>query len=329
MSHLNALLADLRERKLWPVAIALLAALVAVPVLLSKSASPAPKASTPSVAIPVGITSSGPAVSVESTPDQAKLTGADRDPFTQLVKKASTTKSTTVAAANNTAAAVTGAVGAVTGSTGAGGSTGLTIGTGSGSNSGGGTYTSPTPPSTTPSTPSHSAPGGLTKNQVYALGLSVTNPGNSSLSLNSQELQLRDSGFPDVGGNGTSPMLVYLGVLQGGHRALFAVMPGTALSDSGSCIPGPAFCQVISLAPGQRETVSRAGSSSAPYEFSIVKIYGVTQSSAAAAMRARNAVSTSGQRFLDNAALAAVQFFLFDSSTGTLVDQRNLTVGGN
>ena len=32
---------------------------------------------------------------------------------------------------------------------------------------------------------------------------------------------------------------------------------------------------------------------------------------------------------LDNAALAAVQYFQFDSSTGALVDLRNLTVGGN
>ena len=37
MSYLNALLTDLRDRKLWPVPLVLIAALVAVPVLLSKS----------------------------------------------------------------------------------------------------------------------------------------------------------------------------------------------------------------------------------------------------------------------------------------------------
>ncbi len=42
MSFLNGIITDLREKRLWPVAVVLLVALVAVPVLLSTSSAPAP-----------------------------------------------------------------------------------------------------------------------------------------------------------------------------------------------------------------------------------------------------------------------------------------------
>ncbi len=321
MSHLNALLSDLRDRKLWPVAVALLAAVVAVPVLLTKSASPAGAGhGTPSLALPVDLAKTGPAVTVDTTPGQASLNGKTRDPFTQLVKPSSTTSASTASAANSAAAAVTGAVSTAT--SGATGSTGSTGSAGSGSASTGGTYTSPTPPSTTPSTPSSPKSAALAKDQVYAVGLSLADPSGS---LTSPALQVRDSVFP----NPQAPLLVYLGVLQGGQRALFAVMPGTVLSGQGSCIPGPVYCQILSLGQGQQESVATAATASTPYQFQVEKIFGATQSSAAAATQARNAVSAPGRTDLDNAALSAVQLFSYDPSIGALVDQRNLTVGGN
>src|SRR2546423_9826451 len=42
MSYLNPILNDLREKRLWPIALVLLAPLVAIPVLLSSSAKPVP-----------------------------------------------------------------------------------------------------------------------------------------------------------------------------------------------------------------------------------------------------------------------------------------------
>ncbi len=317
MSHLNALLSDLRDRKLWPVAVALLVAVVAVPVMLTKSASPASAThGTPSLAIPVDIAKTGPSVTVDASPSQAALNGGTRDPFTQQVKASSTTSSTTAAAANNAAAAVTSAVSTAT--------SGATGSTGSGSSSTGGTYTSPTTPTTptTPSTPSAPKSAALAKDQVYAVGLSLSDPSGS---LTSPSLQVRDSVFP----NPQAPVLVYLGVLEGGQRALFAVMPGTSLSGQGSCIPGPVYCQILSLGQGQQESVATADTASTPYQFQVEKIFGATQSSVAAATKARNAVSAAGRAALDNAALSATQLFSFDPSIGALVDQRNLTVGGN
>src|SRR5205823_220376 len=53
------------------------------------------------------------------------------------------------------------------------------------------------------------------------------------------------------------PLLVELGVLQGGKRVLFAVQPGAAVSGPGTCTPGPIDCEVLTLAPGQTEGVSK------------------------------------------------------------------------
>ena len=48
-NFLNGIVNDFREKKLWPIAVVLVAALVAVPVLLSKSSS----SSTPEAQVPV------------------------------------------------------------------------------------------------------------------------------------------------------------------------------------------------------------------------------------------------------------------------------------
>ncbi len=43
MSFFDSIIKDLREKRLWPVAVVLLAGLVAVPMLLSKSAAKVPR----------------------------------------------------------------------------------------------------------------------------------------------------------------------------------------------------------------------------------------------------------------------------------------------
>jgi hypothetical protein len=162
----------------------------------------------------------------------------------------------------------------------------------------------------------------LTATQSYAVGLSVSDPSGS---LASVALQVRDSVFP----NSQNPLLVYLGVLNGGSRALFAVMPGTVLSGSGTCVPGPMYCQVLSLGRGQQESVATSATASTPWMFAVAKIYGASYPSAGAAMQARNKVWQPGLTLLNKANLGAVQLFQYDPSIGALVDQRNLTVGGN
>ena len=84
MNVFQPLINDLREKRLWPVVIVLVAALVAVPVLLAK---PAPKPRPAIAAIGAGATTSPisglPVVTLSSTPQFSHLPGPGRDPFTQ------------------------------------------------------------------------------------------------------------------------------------------------------------------------------------------------------------------------------------------------------
>ena len=66
MSIVQAIIKDLRERRLWPVAIALVAALVAVPVLLMHSAKSVPVPPAAAAGLPTSLASGGPVVSAGS-----------------------------------------------------------------------------------------------------------------------------------------------------------------------------------------------------------------------------------------------------------------------
>ena len=53
MNTLKGIVTDLRQRRLWPVALALVLALVAIPVLLHKKANSTPVAQLPATGAPV------------------------------------------------------------------------------------------------------------------------------------------------------------------------------------------------------------------------------------------------------------------------------------
>ncbi len=96
MSVLSNMIKELRERKLWPIAIGLIVALVAVPVLLSKKAPTNLVVPQPTGGLPYSTGTSLPAISVKTAPGASKLAGRGRDPFTpQHVATTATTVSTT------------------------------------------------------------------------------------------------------------------------------------------------------------------------------------------------------------------------------------------
>src|ERR1700746_1147090 len=82
MNTVKGIVTDLRQRHLWPVALALVVALVAIPVLLHKSARSTPVERRPATGAPTSLSTGGPAVTVEATPNQTHLKGKGRDPFT-------------------------------------------------------------------------------------------------------------------------------------------------------------------------------------------------------------------------------------------------------
>src|SRR6185312_3598330 len=139
-----------------------------------------------------------------------------------------------------------------TGSTGATGSTGSTGSSGLGSATGPVVVSSPATPPTTPTTPATPAkpappaPSGLTAKQSYQVSLAITTKDGGLKTVDPLE---RLSVLPSV----QQPLLVELGVLQGGKQVLFAVQPGAVVSGHGTCTPGPIDCEILSLSPGQTE----------------------------------------------------------------------------
>jgi hypothetical protein len=334
MSYVNSILNDLREKRLWPIAVVLLAALVAVPVLLSKSsAKPAPAAPAAPATPPPSSATALPTVNVSSGPGHTSLKGKGRDPFAQLLAHAASSTATGTGSAttsSGTTSTATGGSGTTASSTG-GGVTSTTGGSTTGGSTGGSPTTpvgggttgpsSPLPPSTKPAPP---APSGLTPTETYAVRFSITNGSGGFDTIDPLE---RLSVLPSE----RQARLVELGVLKGGKRVLFMVQPGTQVNGPGTCTPGRIDCQILSLAPNQIESVSlvTANGTTSLASFAVTSIHAVKHPSAAAAAKARRNASAVGRRLVNRSTYDALSLFPYDPSVGALVDLRNLTVGGS
>ncbi|HUZ29413.1 MAG TPA: hypothetical protein VMU90_09240 [Solirubrobacteraceae bacterium] len=307
---------DLREKRLWPLALVLLAAMVGVPALLLHSAPPAPG---PVPVAATGAAPSGiPAVSVQSSPGQAKLPGYGRDPFGQPPSGAPVTGSAT-GTAPSTGTATAGAAGGNSSTTSA------TTGSGSATTTPATAVSGPVPvggapPPPVPTRKPAPAPSGLSPLQSYSVAISITNAaGGVNLLDPLQRLSLLPSP--------RQPLLVELGVLQGGHRVLFAVPPGTVLRGPGTCIPGPIDCEILSLGEDQIESLSTGANSGAAAMFAITGIAATDHPSAAAAQQVRQSVSAEGERFVATLSVPALSLFQYAPRVGAVVDLRNLTLG--
>jgi hypothetical protein len=321
MSAPRNMLKELVDRKLWPIALVLVIALVAVPVLLTKKA-PTDIVTPPSGPLPYSSGSTLPAISVKNAPANSNLSGKGRNPFgPQHVATTSTTAtvaSVTAPSTGTTTSTSTGATGLS--STGTSGGSGTT--SSSSSSSSGGTP-APTPTTPAPAPAPKPAPTGLTSTQAYHVSLAITTANGGVNTIDPLErLSILPSKQP--------PMLVELGVLQGGHSVVFVVEPGTVVSGAGTCTPGPIDCEILTLNAGQTEGISKqTASGSAPVAlFSVNAISADQFSSVAAANKARRTGSDVGRQLLSRSPLSAISLFQYDPSVGAVVDLRNLTVGG-
>jgi hypothetical protein len=318
----RGVLTELRQKRLWPVAALLVAALVAVPFLLSKSA-PAPQ---PLAQVPTPPPASGtsiPALNVQTSPSHSHLTGSGHDPFSSgtgtshpttlsLTTAATTAVST---AANNAATALTGGAPSAGGVPGGSSVTGGSSSPSSPSNN---------PPSITPGATPKPAPSGLSSKQAYDVSLAIT---TGSGGVNTIDPLERLSVIP----SDQQPLLVELGVSQDGNHVLFAVQPGAVPTGPGKCTPGPIDCEILSLGQDQTEELSSQTGSTGTSQVALFAITGITAtdySSAAAANTARHAESTAGEALLDKSNFPTLSLFQYEPSVGSVVDLRNLRVGG-
>jgi hypothetical protein len=317
----RGILKELHQKRLWPVAALLLAALVVVPVLLSKSSSPTPVAQAPAPTPPPAPGTTLPTLNVQSTPAPSRLHGPAHDPFStgSSVTSATTTASTAVTVATSTATATSTAPTATSGTSGANSGTATLTPTSTPTSSGVSSKPAPITPASKPSV----APVGLTASQSYDVSLAIT---DSSGGVNTLDPLMRLSVLPSL----NQPLLVELGVSQGGKRVLFAVQRGAVVSGPGRCTPGPIDCEILSLAPNQTESLSTQSPTGVARValFAVSRIKAVDHSSPSAATKARRMSSAAGRALLTRSGLSAVSLFRYEPSLGAVTDLRNLTVVG-
>jgi hypothetical protein len=244
---------DLRAKRLWPVALVLLAALVATPVVLSKDAeTPKPAPVTPTADAPEANKPEGPAqlaqVKLEELAEGSgsSLSSFDpRNPFAPPRKALAAARGTT-----DTAAAPATATSAGTGSgSGSGAGPGPIDGGPAGVdvNPGSGSVTLPDIGSPTPDTGGGTTDGGDSdepKATAYTYVVDVT------LRANDRVRTIKGLRKLDVLPDDASPLLIFVGVTEKAGNAVFMVDSALQAAGEGRCTPSPAECASLYLGPG-------------------------------------------------------------------------------
>jgi hypothetical protein len=252
---------DLRDRRMLIPAVALIVALVAVPVLLKKSASSAPAppapvadAGAPSAAQPAVVTREVGVTDYRRRLDRLQSKDPFRRHFMSLPKssKLSTTTPSSSSSSSSTSDTTAG------GTTGLGapartspsGATGASVPPSAGSSGGsGGTSTKPTTRS----------------RRLYAFRISVAigRPGHLTHRSNVKRLTLLPS--PD------KPIVAFLGVTSDGTRALFSISGDvSAVRGDGRCFPKRATCRYLALKAGDEAKLSYAPEGDRTYKLKLI-----------------------------------------------------------
>jgi hypothetical protein len=249
MNVLTTTWRQLVSRRLWPVALLLVAAIVAVPVLLKKDPEPivpsAPATSeAPAESANADDAFAEPVVSKASSEDRSRrrrVLGSRKDPFEPApVKKPKTKKPQSTGNGHTTPADPAPAA--------------------------------PSAPSTpsTPSTPVAPAPN----KKVYERGSLIVRFGESNggalKRINLKEL----GGLPND--EEKEPLLVYTGLTDHGRKAQFLVDASLEVTGDATCQPHPSNCETIELAAGETEFLDvidpESGDTIAQYELDLVAI---------------------------------------------------------
>jgi hypothetical protein len=266
MNAVRGLLRDLVARRLWPVAVLLIAAVVAVPVYLGKSSSN--DAATPPIAsAPATDKASKAAVTLEDTPADGTGRGSVRNPFTQLHVPKVTTPTPSATSATTTPAA-------------SGGSSGGTSPSSGGSDG-----------STTPAPAADSNKDAL---DTYHLTLRFGKAGN----LRTLNDVARLSPLPSA----DNPFFVFTGVLKDGKTAVFLLSSDADATGDGHCKPSPQSCQTIEVKQGDTEFFDlKVGGQDVQYQLDVISVHRKGASSAAAAAAAADRHSKAGAAMLRDA----------------------------
>ena len=252
MNVLTTTWRQLVRRRLWPLAVLLIAALVAVPVLLARDATPVDSPALPETSAPAETAAADddalaePVVAKASVADRSRrrrVLGSRKNPFEPApVKKPKAAKTTTKSEAPK--------------------------------DTGG----SDAPKDTSTSTPTEpAAPVAPVepKKPSYPNGSLLVRFGDPSSDTLEKKLLRKLVGLPD-GTTETGPLLIYTGLKDHGKKAVFLVDASLDVTGDGTCKPHPSSCETIELAAGETEFFDvidpETGEVTAQYELDLIKI---------------------------------------------------------
>jgi hypothetical protein len=239
---------ELVERRLWPLAIALVVALVALPVVLAKPASKTPSAApapAPSGGAASPLAAFQPAVSTEGRKSSEIRKDLRRfkakNPFTpQGLNLGSSTSS----ALGNATPTVPGATGTSATPT---GDTGLNPGT-----------STPSPsPAPTPTAPSTS---GTVRYFTYTADVRFGKTGNTDVKTLTQFRALPSS---------EDPLVVFMGVRPDGETAAFLISSDVTSKGDGKCKPSAELCTFLYMKKGDTQTFEAVGADGSVVDYEL------------------------------------------------------------
>ncbi len=297
MSFFNSIWADLVEKRLWPIAVALVIALIAIPLVITGKKSDAADQILAGLPMTTATPAPGKLGPTALSAPQVKLlqgtkrhaTSSPRDPFSQP-------KAPVVIVKPLDTAPVPAGGGSPTPTTTA----------------------APTPyvPPTTSTKPK--TPKKADDPSLYKVSLRVGQSGNLKTHASVERL----SPLPSV----TDPFFVFMGVLDDGKTAVFLLSSDAKATGDGHCKPTPQNCQTVEMKAQDIEffDVTSADPTAPPtqYELDLTKIIKSSTSTGAISTRAVTAQARSGARVVNAArahgAAAQLADYAFSPSTGVL-----------
>ena len=298
LSGPRAILRDLVDKRLWPIAIVLLVALVAVPVVIGRSGDGAVVAPLPAPAAPAAGGDADTAIAVAAPTVLGRSRGgAVRDPFYDppAPKVASSATSSSSSSSASSAPASAPPENSSPGGDGTSDTAGAQPPAGS-----------PAPAVTT------ATPRTVTVHRARVRW--------------GQDDTAAVRGLPRLTplGLASDPALLYLGTNATGTRAAFLLGPDATAVGEGTC--AEASCRVISLKRGQSVTVAVAGQDGAPATSSTLVLDEIAAEhvSARTARDRRARVHADGRNVLraiikDQKTAAAIGRFMYDGALGAVV----------
>jgi hypothetical protein len=310
MSFFKDIWADIVDKRLWPVVVVLVLAMVGIPVALGRGggaeeapssadfAPPAAKVEEPAKTV----------VRLQAPKEPTRATGRPKNPFHQQGPKPAATTSV----ANTPAAPTT----APPGNRSDQADASLAA---AGTPAPSAPAASP-PAATPPATPSQPVTQPQTQEPTgyaagYRVDLSFGQAGSADTYRDSVRLRALRTG--------TDPLAVFMGVRRDKPITVFLLAPGVTATGDGRCLPAPMDCQVLELRKGESEffDVARGSAGIVQYELDVDRILVRRAETKAAAERARKRESRSGRKLMFSLARQGqgwLGHYMYSADVGTL-----------